>query len=611
MTAIATYGVTGDPYLDGLLSGKKWAVTNLTFSFPTQSSYYGSGYAAGENLNGFEAFTAQQANAVRAILKNYAAVVNLTFTEKVESATVHAELRFAESNSTGTAWGYYPSTSAVGGDMWFNNSKNYYDAPVRGNYAWLTMLHEIGHSLGLKHPHEVRGVFGAMPTAHDSLEYTVMSYRSYVGASTSTGYTNGSSSYPQTLMMDDIAAIQKLYGANFATNAGDTVYSWNASTGTMMLNGVAQGAPLANKIIMTIWDGGGNDTYSFANYTSGVTVDLAPGAWTTTSAAQLASLGSGKVAIGNIANALQYQGNAASLIENAIGGSGADKLYGNAAANKLTGGAGNDVLDGRAGTDTAVYSGAQTDYSWAQNADASWTVTDLRSGAPTGIDSLRNIEYLQFTDGLIQIEQTPEPVIVEAPVLRPHAKGESYAVKANHKLVVKASKGVLKNDVDPDGDHLSAHLIKGPHKGKLVLKDDGSFIYAPTKNFNGVVKFKYVATDGDDHSRIVATSITVGRVKKKAGGADQAEHIEDDQIPGHNGDHTLVHKPVADSWQFSTIVPQLPAWTPPQLSSQSDMLSALNSVLAKIGPMSDWFSHDGGSLALPDLPKLGYADHWL
>jgi serralysin len=40
----------------------------------------------------------------------------------------------------------------------------------------------------------------------------------------STGYTLGSTSYPQTLMMHDIAALQTMYGANYATNGGDTVY---------------------------------------------------------------------------------------------------------------------------------------------------------------------------------------------------------------------------------------------------------------------------------------------------------------------------------------------------------------------------------------------------
>ncbi|WP_116394697.1 reprolysin-like metallopeptidase [Nitrobacter sp. Nb-311A] len=67
-----------------------------------------------------------------------------------------------------------------GGDAWFNNSSGYYSAPVRGNYAHFTIIHEIGHAHGLDHAHEDP----AVPVSRDSIEYTVMSYRSFVGAST-------------------------------------------------------------------------------------------------------------------------------------------------------------------------------------------------------------------------------------------------------------------------------------------------------------------------------------------------------------------------------------------------------------------------------------------
>ena len=95
-------------------------------------------------------------------------------------------LRFAETDKYTTGFGYYPYTSAVeAGDAWFGNSSNYFNNPAKGNYAYFTIIHEIGHTLGLKHAHEVMGKFGAMPSDRDATEFTVMSYRSYVGASTS------------------------------------------------------------------------------------------------------------------------------------------------------------------------------------------------------------------------------------------------------------------------------------------------------------------------------------------------------------------------------------------------------------------------------------------
>jgi VCBS repeat-containing protein len=417
--AVSTFSSTTDPGLNGVLSGIKWATGSLTFSFPSSGSLYGTYGSSKEPSTGFEALTAAQQAATRAVLQMYSAVTNVTFTEVTETSSVHGDLRYAESDAPSTAWAYYPSTSPLGGDVWLNNSKNYYDNPLVGTYAFQTLLHETGHAMGLKHPQDAKGSFAAMPANLDSLEYTVMSYRSYVGAPL-TGYTASSSSYPQTLMMYDIAALQFMYGANYTTNAGNTTYSWSASTGQMSINGVGQGAPAGNKIFRTIWDGGGVDTYDFSNYTTGVTVNLQPGSWTTASSAQLASLGNGHYAAGNIANALLYNNNTASLIENATGGSAFDTLTGNVANNTLTGGAGNDVLDGAAGSDIAVYSGMFSNYSIVENVDGSWQVVDLRSGTPDGSDKLWNIELLQFSDSLEALGGgTPPPPPPEEPPSQP------------------------------------------------------------------------------------------------------------------------------------------------------------------------------------------------
>src|SRR5215218_11286642 len=164
MPAVTFYNPIGNGFIDGLLGGVKWAGSTddldgfqdplaFTFSFPTSASFYGSGYGDGEPLRGFEGFNTAQKVAVRAALSMYSSVANLSFTETVETSTEHADLRFAMSDVPPTAWSYYPSPDPEGGDAWFNNSTRWYDAPVKGNYAYLTFIHEIGHSLGLKHPH--------------------------------------------------------------------------------------------------------------------------------------------------------------------------------------------------------------------------------------------------------------------------------------------------------------------------------------------------------------------------------------------------------------------------------------------------------------------------
>jgi serralysin len=584
--ATSTFSPTSDPLLNGVLSGVKWATGSLTFSFPSAGSLYGAGtYGSGEPTTGFEAFNAVQESAARSILKIYSSVANVTFSEVAETSSVHGDLRYAESDAPSTAWAYYPSTSALGGDIWLNNSKNWYDNPLVGTYGYQTLLHETGHAMGLKHPQDAKGSFAAMPLDHDSLEYTVMSYRSYIGAPL-TGYTAGSTSYPQTLMMYDIAALQLMYGANYATNAGNTVYKWDAATGQMSLNGVGQGAPAGNKIFMTIWDGGGVDSYDFSNYATGVSVNLQPGSWTTASSAQLASLGGGHYAAGNIANALLYNNNTASLIENAIGGSGVDKLTGNVANNSLKGGAGNDVLDGASGSDTAVYTGMFSNYSVVQNADGSWQVVDLRTGSPDGSDKLWNMELLQFSDQLKTVggQSQPQPPVEEplqpppptnsAPVIASAtAAGAATewadkSAKENGNTPHTASGAVSYTDANTLDTHTASFVARGAgYVGTFSLNtsaiDSGdkvtwSFSVADSAidylNAGQTLTQLYDVTINDGHGGTVLQTITItingaadgaARVAKKGRGngsdvddghghGQQLDHhgVDQDQYPG-------------------------------------------------------------------------------
>lgn len=601
MPAVSTYSPTGDLYVDAVLSGVKWGTNSLTFSFPTDPSYYGASYGSGEPSNNFEAFTSVQQVAVRSILTMDAAVANLTFTEVTETPSQHGDLRFAESDAPGTAWAYYPSTSALGGDAWFNNSKNYYDSPIKGTYGYHGMIHEIGHALGLKHPHEAKGSFGAMPADKDSLEYSVMSYHSYVG-STSSGYTNGTYSYPQTLMMYDIAALQVMYGVNYATNSGDTVYRWSATTGEMFIDGAGQGAPGGNKIFMTVWDGGGNDTYDFSNYSGNLQIDLSPGGWTTVSTTQLAVLGSGKYAAGNIANALLYQDNPASLIENAIGGSGNDTIIGNIAANRLTGGAGGDSLDGGAGTDTCVYSGALSSYALVQNADGSWTVTDLRAGAPDGIDTLTNIEFLQFSDTLFTIgTYTPPPVPVNAaPVITSAPQTVSLAEWADlstdeaANTPHAASGAIAFSDADAADTHTASYVAQGAgYLGAFALDasriDSGGSIGWSFSVADSAIDFlaagqtltqSYNVTVDDGHGGAATQAVTVTLV-----GAADAATTTTKTTPGNKGKKGGGADLAAGGAGSDE--------TPAALESRSEKLGMVGDQMpAPIGDDAPWFGLD-------------------
>ena len=356
MATVGIVGATGNDDIDGVLSGYRWEGL-LTYSFPNSSGDYPFDYPFdAQTAFGFAQISAAQQAVVHRVMAEVGGYTNLTIDY---AGTDGADIRIAQSSDADpTAYAYYPATGE-GGDIWFGIEENY-RAPRLGDYATLTHIHEIGHALGLKHSHELEGPANvAVPAGHDALEYTVMSYRSHVGQSLDTGgYTNEDYGYPTTFMMNDIRALQEMYGADFTTNSGNTVYHWNPATGEAYVNGAGQGRPggagappSANVVFMTVWDGDGIDTYSFANYATGLTVNLNPGAYSVTSGAQLAQLDYGQYAHGNVYNAYLFDGDARSYIENAIGGSGNDTLIGNAIANGLNGGAGHDALFGGMGAD--------------------------------------------------------------------------------------------------------------------------------------------------------------------------------------------------------------------------------------------------------------------
>ncbi|HEX8586035.1 MAG TPA: M10 family metallopeptidase C-terminal domain-containing protein [Allosphingosinicella sp.] len=382
---------SGNVDVDGLLMDFQWdRGSNLFFGFPVSVSQW-TGYTAfngtdNEPRSAIGLNSRQQTVAITALRQIEGLVAGLSFSRAPAEADAdgRADIRFGTTNEILSAQAYTPYAVSsvngqyvagdVAGDVWFSYRYNDYANPIAGDYAYYTFLHEIGHAVGLNHPHDGE-VYGTVSAKYDNMNYTVMTYRSYEGMGVEAPFHNEDFGYPQTYMLLDIAALQFMYGADFTFNGGDTTYTWFPEGGELFVNGTLTLDPGANKIFMTVWDGGGIDTYSFYRYFTAVKVDLEPGAWTITAAQQRADLGDGRSAIGNIANAWLYQGDTRSLIENVEGGSGDDVLLGNQAANTLRGNVGNDTLDGRTGADMMI-GGAGSDTYYIDNiGDVAFEVT--------------------------------------------------------------------------------------------------------------------------------------------------------------------------------------------------------------------------------------------
>jgi Ca2+-binding RTX toxin-like protein len=397
---------TGNRNVDATLIGSKWGTLNLTYSFPTSgSNYNGATFDSnGVSLYHIDLGTQQQV-AARAAFAQLSAATGLTFTEIQDTDTVHANIRISQSadRDVASAYGNFPSdTRAVAGDIWFGRtSQPYYDLAFKGTWGYATMMHEIGHTMGLKHGHQdytnsdLSFYFGGAPRYgtqsltpdRDGQSWSLMTYTP--APFTNSNFAGEKVNQPQTYMQYDLAALQYMYGANYNTNSGDTVYTFSQTTGEMFVNGVGQGAPSGNKIYLTVWDGGGNDTIDVSNYANGVTVDLRPGEFSTFDQNQLANnlayQNLTNLAPGNIAMSLLYNNDARSLIENAKGGAGNDIFIGNTA---------NNILDGGAGSDTVIFTNTT-----GVNVTLNDTGADVIVSHDGETDTLRSIENIQGTSG--------------------------------------------------------------------------------------------------------------------------------------------------------------------------------------------------------------------
>lgn len=334
---------TNDDYIDGLLGylgGYKWGSAALGSGATVSYSFIGYSYSDGafrriegsptfssgylDLKNGWYRLQYNELSAFVDALDAWSEVANVSFVPCSDNAAEVGDIRAARTTSfisgaavTGTLGQMLPKD----GDIWLGSGMS--TDPRPASHAYATYLHELGHALGLRHPHEHH-----MPADGDELADTVMSYRAYAGASTTAGYPLGTV-YPTTPMLLDILAIQTLYGANHSTRAGDTTYTWKPGA----------------TIFETLWDGGGNDTVDWSNQGSAAIIDLNEATWNYLGPAR--PDGPGKTTNANLMIAYGAD------IENANGGSAADSITGNALANVLHGNGGYDWLYGGGGNDIA------------------------------------------------------------------------------------------------------------------------------------------------------------------------------------------------------------------------------------------------------------------
>jgi serralysin len=392
------FGAPGQPIpqLQAIQTDSNASVINYGFHVNQTSLFnygyvfnYNGGLAAAAEYRNFTPFSEAQKASARSAMGLWDDLIAVSF---AETPIAQADIAFSNLTSAPTtqAYAYLPGGPVFGlavldaqanrmyGDVWISLSQASNLQLGFGDYGAKSIIHEVGHSLGLLHPGAYNaGQAGGAITyakhaeyAQDSRMYSIMSYfdAEYTGG----GHIDWSKMNwvsAQTPLVHDIAAVQKIYGADLTTRTGDTVYGFNSTAGKDVYDFAKNSKP-----VLSIYDAGGNDTLDLSGFVSNSKIDLNPGAFSSAGGSGIVPLDELKAKGLRPANYTEAQYTAlraaynapdgmlkdnisiayGTIVENAVGGTGNDTIVGNSVANVLTGNAGNDVINGAAGNDTLI-----------------------------------------------------------------------------------------------------------------------------------------------------------------------------------------------------------------------------------------------------------------
>ncbi|MDX7987871.1 matrixin family metalloprotease [Xenorhabdus sp. 12] len=286
-------------------------------------------------------------NALDNSYKAWSKVANIYFTEVLDYNKADLVVGFYSKNIGKTdlnPFTRYPNEKNYKSHTWFNINNSKFSDPEYlevNRDIRKAFTHEIGHQLCLSHPSRYDVADKEKPTyekkaSHfeDSFAYSVMSYFS----ESNTGQ-DFKGFLPSCPMMDDIAAVQELYGIKKSTNSIKIIYGFNSNTGLDYTTAMHEDSKLLFCACSPIGDNVIN-TFDFSVFKQDQVINLHEAAFSDVGGLQ------GNVSISR-----------GCIIDAAIGGEGNDIIIGNNFGNRLEGTAGDNIFYTSFGGHTALYPG--------------------------------------------------------------------------------------------------------------------------------------------------------------------------------------------------------------------------------------------------------------